>query len=157
MSSAASGGPLPAQEWLDVIARAPLVSIDLIVRDAQQRVLVGLRRNEPAAGTWFVPGGAIRKNETLDAAFARIAHAELGAAIARREARFVGVFEHHYATNFLATPGIGTHYVVLAHELSAPVQPGAAQTQHSDYRWMTELELREHPDVHRYTRAYFIR
>ena len=152
--SSAPGGPLPAQDWLDVIARAPLVSIDLIVRDAQQRVLVGLRRNDPAADTWFVPGGAIRKNETLDAAFARISHAELGRSMVRRDARFVGVFEHHYPTNFLRVPGIGTHYIVLAYELSAPVRPGIAEDQHSQYRWMTEPELREHPRVHPYTRAY---
>lgn len=154
MTSTAPDGPLPARDWLDVIARAPLVSIDLIVRDTMRRVLVGLRRNEPAAGTWFVPGGAIRKNESLDAAFARITHAELGRSFARREARLVGIFEHLYPTNFLRAAGISTHYVVLAHELSASVRPGVAEDQHSQYRWMTELELREHPQVHPYTRAY---
>ncbi|MFA5939089.1 MAG: GDP-mannose mannosyl hydrolase [Sinimarinibacterium sp.] len=153
--STVPGGPLPAQDWLDVIARAPLVSIDLIVRDAQQRVLVGLRRNEPAAGTWFVPGGVIRKNETLDAAFARITHAELGLSLPRRDARFVGVFEHLYPTNFLRAPGIGTHYVVLAHELSTTALDRLPQEQHGDYRWMSAYELREHPQVHPYTRAYF--
>lgn len=149
-----AGGPLPANDWLEVIARAPLVSIDLIVRDARGRILVGLRRNEPAAGTWFVPGGSIRKNETLDAAFARVTHTELGVALARRDARFVGVFEHVYSTNFLRTPGIGTHYVVLAHEITAPPLDHLPPAQHGEYRWMTALELREHPQVHPYTRAY---
>ncbi|MEQ1439504.1 NUDIX domain-containing protein [Fontimonas sp. SYSU GA230001] len=155
--TAAPGGPLPAQEWLEVIARAPLVSMDLLVRDAQQRVLVGLRRNEPALGTWFVPGGAIRKNETLDAAFARITYAELGRSLARRDARFVGVFEHHYPTNFLGAPGIGTHYIVLAHELHSASLDRLPREQHGEYRWMSEFELREHPQVHPYTRAYFSR
>lgn len=151
------GGALPPAEYLEVIARAPLVSIDLIVRNVEGRVLVGLRRNEPAAGTWFVPGGTIRKNEALDAAFARISHAELGFACARRDARFVGVFEHFYPNNFLRVPGIGTHYVVLAHALETTRLDPLPPEQHSDYRWMSELELREHPQVHAYTRAYFTR
>jgi colanic acid biosynthesis protein WcaH len=153
-----SGGPLPADVYLQGIASLPLVSIDLIVRNRRGDVLVGLRRNEPAANTWFVPGGAIRKNETLDAAFARITAAELGRSIARRDARLLGVHEHIYPTNFMNAPGIGTHYVVLAHEL--PVvdeidEGGLPPEQHGAYRWMSVATLREHPQVHANTRAYF--
>jgi colanic acid biosynthesis protein WcaH len=36
------------------------VSIDLIVRDADGRVLLGLRNNRPARDWWFVPGGIVR-------------------------------------------------------------------------------------------------
>lgn len=150
-----AGGPLPADVYLQGLASLPLVSIDLIVRDAQGRVLVGLRRNEPARDTWFVPGGAIRKNETLDAAFARISAAELGRACARRDARLLGVYEHFYGSNFMQVPGIGTHYVVLAHELHAELSSTLPDDQHGAYRWMTPLELREHPQVHENTRAYF--
>lgn len=151
----AAGAPLPAEQYLEVVARTPLVSIDLVVRDTQRRVLVGRRRNEPAAGSWFVPGGAIRKNETLDAAFARITWAELGRSLARRDAQLLGVFEHFYPSNFMRAPGIATHYVVLAHTLSVDALPALPPDQHDAYRWMTEVELREHPQVHPYTRAYF--
>jgi hypothetical protein len=41
---------------------APLVSIDLIIRDNADRVLLGLRNNEPAKGYFFVPGGIILKD-----------------------------------------------------------------------------------------------
>jgi colanic acid biosynthesis protein WcaH len=34
--------------------------------------------NEPAKGKYFVPGGVIRKNETMQDAFARILKAEVG-------------------------------------------------------------------------------
>ena len=38
-----------------VIRRAPLIAIDLIIRDARDEVLLGLRKNEPAKGcfVWF--------------------------------------------------------------------------------------------------------
>jgi colanic acid biosynthesis protein WcaH len=54
-----------------VIRLAPLVSIDLIIRDNADRVLLGLRNNEPAKGYFFVPGGIILKDEPLPEAFAR--------------------------------------------------------------------------------------
>jgi len=40
-----------------IATHTPLVSIDLIVHDRQRRVLLGWRRNWPAQGCWFVPGG----------------------------------------------------------------------------------------------------
>jgi 8-oxo-dGTP pyrophosphatase MutT (NUDIX family) len=58
---------------LDTVIRlAPLIAIDLIIRNARDEVLLGLRKNEPAKGRYFVPGGVILKNERLAEAFARL-------------------------------------------------------------------------------------
>jgi len=86
------------QQLLDVIQKSPLVSIDLVVRDFEGRILLGRRINEPAKGMWFVPGGRIRKDENLDDAFARISSSELGIEYQRSQAGFIGVFEHKYNT-----------------------------------------------------------
>jgi NUDIX domain len=59
-----------------VIRLAPLIAIDLIIRNARDDVLLGLRKNEPAKGCYFVPGGMILKNEHLADAFARLAKTE---------------------------------------------------------------------------------
>lgn len=146
---------LPRHEFLEVVERAPLVSIDLIVRDSAGRVLLGLRRNMPARGWWFVPGGCIRKNETLDAAFARITFDELGAALPRTEAQFLGVFEHFYEDNAGDLPGFGTHYVVLGHALPPRSNLAPPPDQHSEYRWLAVGELLADSQVHEYTKAYF--
>jgi colanic acid biosynthesis protein WcaH len=144
-------------DFLDVVRLTPLVAIDLLVRDADGRVLLGHRRNRPARGTWFVPGGRILKDETLDAAFSRIADAELGIAkLARSSARFEGVFEHHYSDNFAGEPGVSTHYIVLAYALSlASAQPVGRPDQHSGYLWLTPHQLLARDDVHENTKAYF--
>jgi colanic acid biosynthesis protein WcaH len=144
-------------DFLDVVRLTPLVAIDLIVSDADGRILIGHRRNRPARGTWFVPGGRILKDETLDAAFARIVDAELGIAkLARSSARFEGVFEHHYSDNFAAEPGVPTHYIVLAYALSlGNTQQIGRPDQHSDYLWLTPAELLARADVHENTKAYF--
>lgn len=147
--------PLPREQFLEVVARAPLVSIDLIVRDGDGRVLLGLRRNAPARGWWFVPGGAIRKNESLDIAFRRISRNELGRELRRGDSALLGIYEHFYAENADDRPGFGTHYVVLAHSLrlEEPLTPPA--DQHSVYRWLGPAELLDTVDVHDNTKAYF--
>ncbi|MBW0448386.1 GDP-mannose mannosyl hydrolase [bacterium M00.F.Ca.ET.228.01.1.1] len=144
-------------DFLDVVRLTPLVSIDLIVSDADGRILIGHRRNRPAQGTWFVPGGRILKDETLDAAFSRIADAELGVPrLARSSARFEGVFEHHYSDNFAGESGVSTHYIVLAYALSlADTQRLGRPDQHNGYLWLTPAELLVRDDVHDNTKAYF--
>lgn len=102
-----------------VVDSTPLISIDLVVLNSKGECLLGQRLNRPAQGNWFVPGGRILKNETLDAAFIRLTLEELGKASARSDARLLGVYEHFYADSVFAAPGHGpnTHYVVLAYQL----------------------------------------
>lgn len=145
---------LPPDRWFAVVRDAPLVSIDLIIRDSSGRVLMGWRSNEPARDSWFVPGGAIRKGETLDAAFNRIALTELGLDLQRRDAQLLGVYEHHYATNFAQVPGICTHYVVLAHRIEHDGDIEPADAQHNRLRWFTPEEVLAEPSVHPYSAAY---
>src|SRR4029077_771038 len=79
---------------LDTVIRlAPLIAIDLIIRNARDEVLLGLRKNEPAKGCYFVPGGMILKNERLADAFARLAKTETDHAASFDDARLIGVFE----------------------------------------------------------------
>ncbi len=148
---------LSDEEFLWVIARAPLIAFDLIVRDEKGRVLLGRRRNPPAQGTWFVPGGRIRKDEPLEEAFLRITAEELGRPWPRASSRFLGVYEHFHPDNFAGVPGITTHYIVLAHELppDAATDP-PPKAQHSEYRWWPVNELIHHPEVHLCTKAYFV-
>ena len=109
---------LNKDEFAQVVRNTPLVSIDLIIRDPDQHVLVRLRTNEPAKGKWFVPGGVVRKYERLADAFARIVKAEIGLDASIDDAKFVGVYEHLYDDNVFGEEGFGTHYVVLAHQLN---------------------------------------
>lgn len=149
---------LPAAEFARVIAATPLVSIDLIVRNSQQQVLLGKRLNRPAQGFWFVPGGRIRKNETLRAAFLRLCETELGMAPHFEAAQWLGHYEHFYHDNALDAPHISTHYVVLAYalELAETVQPSLAD-QHAEQCWWSIPDLLASDAVHAHTKDYFNR
>ena len=147
---------LPPDVLLEVIKYTPLISIDLIVRDDQERVLVGMRTNRPAQNYWFVPGGRICKDERISQAFQRISKNELGITMNVENARFLGVFEHLYNDNFAGQPGFGTHYIVLGYEvwLKEPLPP-MPDDQHEEFRWFTPAELLASETVHPNTKAYF--
>ena len=143
-------------EFAEVIRLTPLVAIDLIVKSKEGQVLVGRRTNEPAKGFLFVPGSRISKNETMAAAFRRITREELGHVVPLDQARFRGVYEHLYATNRFGRPGFGTHYIVLAYELSLELDSATLPSdQHAEYLWLQPEELIRSPDVHPNTKAYF--
>ena len=149
---------LDPASFLEVIEKTPLVSIDLMVVDPDQRVLCGWRVNQPARGTWFVPGGRILKGEKLDDAFRRIARAELGEGKWHRsDALLLGVFEHLHDTNFAEAPDITTHYVVLVYRIDVDEPPALPDEQHSRYAWFskTDLDGEALSSIHPYTRAYF--
>jgi len=140
--------PKPGQ-WLEskdfehIVRLTPLVSIDLIVRSPDARVLVGRRKNAPAKDVYFVAGGRITKNETLAEAFKRLTQVELGREEKIENAQFRGVYEHIYPDNRMGKDGFGTHYVVLAYEFTLSLDGSALPTeQHGDYEWMTVEQLK---------------
>ena len=139
-----------------LIGLAPLIAIDLIIRNGHDEVLLGLRNNEPAKGRYFVPGGMIVKNERLAEAFARLMKNETNHAASLKDARLIGVFEHFYNTNRSGSAGYGTHYVVLGYEYRWPgaVAP-QPDDQHSELRWWPVAELLASDRVHENTKAYF--
>lgn len=148
---------LPEKEFMEIVRMTPLVSFDLLVREPRGKILVGWRRNEPAKGYWFVPGGIIRKGEILVEAFARITRDELGRSVSLANAKLKGIFEHIYEKNAAGLPGFGTHYIVLAHEIKWPDHAAAfPEAQHEEYDWLTRDEIKNHPKVHPYTKAYFV-
>ncbi len=147
---------VPPEIFRKIVEHAPLVSVDLVLCDPDGHVLVGLRTNEPARGVYFVPGGVIRKDETLDDAFARILMTETGQVGSRVTAQFLGPYQHFYDTNRFFDPGYGTHYIVLAYRVRLPVRPHIRlDDQHETIRWMTPEAILAASDVHENTKAYF--
>lgn len=136
-----------------VVQNTPLISIDLIVYNSDGKVLLGKRVNEPALGFWFVPGGRVFKDESLDIAFARTVSEELGLEMQRSDAEFDRVYEHFYDNNVFNTE-FSTHYIVLAHKINVDELP-ELNTQHSEYRWFEVEELLQDENVHKYTKDYF--
>lgn len=144
---------LPRDLFLTVVGATPLVSIDLVIRNAEGQVLLGRRKNRPARGYWFVPGGRIFKNERVEQAMRRISQAEIGVAI--DDANLLGVFDHIYPDNFWGEE-VNTHYVVLGYTYLLPAGTEIApDDQHDALQWWTVEALLDSPEVHENTKAYF--
>lgn len=140
--------------FLRVIEATPFVSIDLVIRNELQQVLLGYRRNRPAQHRWFVPGGRIRKNERTQDALQRIAQTELG--IPAGQGKLLGVFDHIYDDNYYGVPDLGTHYVVFAYQFDINSGTKLNQDdQHARLRWWSVEELLASEEVHDNTKLYF--
>jgi colanic acid biosynthesis protein WcaH len=134
----------------------PLISIDLILRNSNGDALLGVRNNEPAKGFYFVPGGRILKNERIADAFRRIILNETGVSADISQSTFKGVFEHIYDSNFANRSDFGTHYVVLAYQITQPFDDVRLDSQHSAFEWWDDERIRTSRVVHENTRAYFL-
>ncbi len=144
---------LPLETFKTVIASTPLISIDLIVRNNEGKVLLGKRLNRPAQGYWFVPGGRILKDESFTSAFNRLIKDELGLDCA--ESKFKGIYQHFYDDNF-SEDDFTTHYVVLAYEINIGEDLSSLPLeQHSSYQWFSEDELVNNQQTHIHTKWYF--
>ncbi len=145
------------EHFVELLRGLPLVSVDLVLVRGGTEILLGLRTNRPAQGSWFVPGGRILKDEPRADALKRVAARELGIAnIAGLKPLLLGVFEHFYPDCFAGDIGVSTHYVVIAHRLDVPLGfevPGC-DNQHAELRWWPIAEAAANTDVHRYTRDY---
>ncbi len=142
--------------FLMVIDSTPLVSIDLIIENTQGNYLLGKRVNRPAQGFWFVPGGRIKKNETLADAIQRISMAELGQNITLSDAQLLGAYDHIYDDNFSEVEGINTHYVVLGYKIILKENLTLElDDQHSEVKWCSVKELLSDENVHQNTKLYF--
>ena len=148
---------LADETFKSIIQHTPLISIDLIVRNEKGEVLLGKRVNAPAKGYWFVPGGRVRKNETLDDTFVRLLKEELGieSGITRADAKFLGVYEHFYDDNVF-DENVTTHYVVLAYELNIIHLDSIKCKQHSKYGWFEDEILIGDKEVNKLTIKYFL-
>lgn len=150
----ADDGWLTDDAFRQVVAYTPLVSLDFVVTNSQGQWLLGQRLNRPARGSWFVPGGRVRKGEALEAAARRLTQNEIGQPNELADMRFLGVYQHFYADSML-DPGLTTHYVVLAYQLGLDLELEALPCeQHGGYRWWSPNSIADDKTVHANTRAY---
>ena len=144
---------LSKKNFFQIIKNAPLAAIDLILTDRAGKILLGKRKNNPAKGKWFVPGGRIRKNETFRKAIQRLCREEVPFGRVGR-ARLLGAFEHFYCVN-AGGSGFGTHYVVLAYHLQCRFTKNLiATSQHGLFRLFSPQEALRNRAVHPNTRTY---
>lgn len=154
---------LSSETFTMACAALPLVSIDFVITRPgtnDLEVLLGLRKNRPAQGWWFTPGGRIRKNEPVTAAISRVASGEVGirgSTLAR--ATLIGVWDHLYSDSAFSE-AVSTHYVNLAYLLNLQQEeadmlllPAGEADQHEDWKWFSLESVPSEVAVHEYVKV----
>lgn len=150
---------LSPSKYLVAVNLTQIVSIDLIVKNEKGKILLGRRRNRPAQGYYFVPGGRVYKNETLQDGLKRVIRDELGEC--EYEAKFRCVSDHMYDDNFLGAKDehdnlVKMHYVCIGMDVMVSnLEEDVFKIQHEDVVWLSEQDLLNRDDVHKYTKYYF--
>lgn len=147
---------LPLERFKAVLQDAVLVSLDLLIVNERNEILLGKRCNSPAKGFFFVPGGRIYKSESPETALARISRNEIGFQLDSRDAIFHGIYHHTYSDNCFADPEIcSTEYLVIASIFRldpsrVPIHDG----QHECLRFFPINTLASDPEVHEFAKDY---
>ena len=100
------------------------------MRDAQGRILLVRRGQEPARGMWSIPGGRVEGDESWDEAAAREVLEETGIRVT--DARFVGMVERD--------SGSASTYVIADFAFTGDGEPRAADDA-DDARWCDPAEI----------------
>lgn len=100
---------------------APVVNVDLLITDENNRVLLSWREDDYTESGWHVPGSCIRFQETLEEAIQRCARTELGA-----EVEFapepIRVYEFHWNKHrpTIADQRERAHFITLVYACHLP-------------------------------------
>ncbi|WP_417537720.1 GDP-mannose mannosyl hydrolase [Marinomonas sp.] len=146
---------LEKEDFRGLVRHGVLFSIDLVVMDTQNRILVGERVNRPAQGYWFVPGGRVYKNETLAKAFERICLDELGQVFYYSETAPLGLYDHFYSDSVFGED-ISTHYINAPYliKLTDTDALNLPSEQHRHYRWVKVDDLAHDDSIHHYSKVF---
>ncbi len=149
---------LSDKEFENAIKNTPMIAIDLCITD-KNNILLGKRVNPPAKNYYFVPGGRIRKSETIDSALKRIIFAETGRIIKNKDLIYLlGIYEHFYEDNFKGNSNFDSHYVVLAYNLPlealSDIDKNFKDVQHEENKWFKFTDD-SHVNIHKYSILYF--
>lgn len=146
---------LSSEDFKHLVRSAPLFSIDLVVLNQQNQILVGKRKNAPAKGYWFVPGGRVFKGESLVEAFSRITRTELSLKFDYLSATQLGIYDHFYSDSVFGDD-ISTHYINAPYLIQLPEETvlDLPTAQHQEYRWISLEELNQGETVHQYSKVF---
>ncbi|OGS35863.1 MAG: NUDIX hydrolase [Elusimicrobia bacterium RIFOXYB2_FULL_49_7] len=136
---------IPQTTYNTILENVPIACIDIAIV-AKGRVLLVKRKDPPAMGEWWVPGGRILKGEMMRDAAARKAHEEVGIEC------HVGPIIHTDETIFPDGPhGIAVHSINSCFFLY-PMEKEfdcALDTHHLEYQWVDTIPKGLHPYVER--------
>lgn len=136
---------IPDKLYFQILENLPIACIDIAIV-AQGAVLLVKRKDAPAKGQWWVPGGRVLKGEMMREAAARKAREEVGIRCQ------VGPIIHTAETIFPDGPNnIPVHSInscFFLYPTQSSFRP-ELDDHHADFKWVNTIPDGLHPYVER--------
>lgn len=100
---------------------APVVNVDLLITDRNDRILLSWREDKHDKAGWHIPGSCIRFQETIDISIQRCAMSELGSRVYHSQEP-IKVYEFHWNKyrEGLADQKERAHFITLVYACKLP-------------------------------------
>ena len=131
--SKAETGKIPSSLYELILDVLPIASVEAII--SKDNSLLFLRRkNSPAKGQWWFPGGRIRKGEKLEEALVREVKEETGLDVI--ESKLVNVYSRIFDER---------HDITIAYFCKCKQDIITLNNEHSEYKYFKKLPKNTHP------------
>lgn len=135
---------IPRDLYKQILENMAICCVDLVVHH-NGKVLLVYRKEEPAKGEWWVPGGRIFKNERLKDAIKRKVKEETG--LDFKDVKSLGVQEYFSEKAIFEDIKTGTHAVAAIYLVEVDNSEVKIDKTSSDYRWIDKIEDNLHDYV----------
>ena len=135
---------IPQEIYNTIITNVPIACVDIAII-ANGSILLVKRKDAPAMGQWWVPGGRVLKGEMMVDTAKRKAREEVGIDC------YVGPIIHTAETIFEDGPnGIPIHSINSCFLLCpSDLEECELDSHHFDYKWVKSIT----PDLHSYVKC----
>ncbi len=123
----------------------PTACVDLLVTNDQGQYLVALRKEAPAQGLWWFPGGRIYKGETIEHTALRKGKEELGVDL--ELGKFISIEETIFEEDDLHTINLVYHMKYTGGDIKV-------DNYHDEYKWLDKIDESFHSGVKNPLRTY---
>jgi colanic acid biosynthesis protein WcaH len=114
----------------------PIACVDLLIK-YDKGIILCKRKNSPAKGRFWLPGGRILKGESLEQAVKRKLKEETG--LRAKSIKFIGTYTNYFKRGFYGFP---FHAIVSVFLVEARNKKIKLDNQHSEFMVVKELNKR---------------
>lgn len=124
---------IPNNEYQRILEVLPILCVDCVIT-YQNSCLLLLRKNEPAKGQWWFPGGRLQKGEIIKDAAIRKASEEVN--LSCRFEKVISIEETIFG-NLTNHPSEIHTVNICCHLSTLEAKSLAIDSHHDDYRWVS--------------------
>jgi len=137
---------IPKNLYKKIHEAMPIACVDIVIISDNKFLLVK-RKNKPAQGLWWLPGGRILRNETIQDTVTRKAKEETGLKV--KIVKCLGVDETIFPDGPFGSSTHTINVVFLVKPLS-PVMNIKLDEQSDESKWFSKIEKNWHPYVKKF-------